>query len=122
MAKERRMAKIFKGDGTAVITAFDHGGTDGPMPGIIDIDAPLQMVIDAGTDAVVTNIGVAKKCGRMLADTGLILDRLCHPLGGCDIVDRHRAVVDDQVAERQQRRPHEAGEGAHDARNRACDA
>lgn len=73
MGKEKRMAKIFRKDGNAIITAFDHGGTDGPVPGIIDIDVPLQKVVDAGTDAVITNIGVAKKCGAMLADTGLIL-------------------------------------------------
>lgn len=73
MGKEKRMAKIFREDGNSVITAFDHGSTDGPVPGIIDIDVPLRQVIEAGTDAVVTNIGVAKKCGRLLADTGLIL-------------------------------------------------
>lgn len=73
VGKEKRMAKIFRNDGNAIITAFDHGGTDGPVPGIIDIDVPLRQVIEAGTDAVITNIGVAKKCGRMLADTGLIL-------------------------------------------------
>ncbi len=73
MAKERRFGKIFKKDGNSVITAFDHGGTDGPMPAIRDISIPLGQVIEAGTDAVVTNIGVAKKYGHMLADTGLIL-------------------------------------------------
>lgn len=73
MGKLKRLARIFREDGNTIITAFDHGSTSGPVPGIENIDIPLQQVIDAGTDAVIVNIGVAKKCEKILARTGLIV-------------------------------------------------
>lgn len=73
MGKQKRLARIFREDGNTIITAFDHGSTSGPVPGIVDIDAPIKTVVDAGTDAVIVNIGVAKKCEKLLGRTGMII-------------------------------------------------
>ena len=42
MGKQKRLARIFREDGNTIITAFDHGSTSGPVPGIVDIDAPSR--------------------------------------------------------------------------------
>lgn len=73
MGKAKRLARIFREDGNTIITAFDHGSTSGPVAGIEKIDAPLRQVIEAGTDAVIVNIGVAKKYETILGRTGLIV-------------------------------------------------
>lgn len=73
MGKIKRLQQIFREDGNAIITAFDHGAQDGPVPGIIDLEVPLRQVIEAGTDAVLTTIGVAKKYEKLIGRTGLIV-------------------------------------------------
>jgi hypothetical protein len=56
-----KTGKNFQEDGNAIITAFDHGSTSGPVPRYVDIDVPIKAVVDAGTDAVIVNIGVCEK-------------------------------------------------------------
>lgn len=73
MGKLKRLAQIFQADGNAVITAFDHGVNSGPIPGITHLDQALKTVIDAGTDAVLMNIGMAKKYEALLGRTGVII-------------------------------------------------
>lgn len=73
MGKLRRMQRIFREDGNAIITALDHGSTSGPVPGVKDIDATVKQVVAAGTDAIICNIGVAKKCETLLRGAGLII-------------------------------------------------
>lgn len=73
MGKIKRLNHIFREDGNSIITAFDHGQNSGPMPGIADLGAALKQVIDAGTDAVILNIGMARKHEKLLGRTGLII-------------------------------------------------
>lgn len=73
MGKLKRLQHIFQADGNAIITAFDHGVNSGPMPGITHLDQALKTVIDAGTDAVLVNIGMAKKYEALLGRTGVII-------------------------------------------------
>lgn len=73
MGKCKRLQRIFQADGNAIITAFDHGVNSGPMPGIVHLDQALKTVIDAGTDAVLVTIGMAKKHEALLGRTGVIV-------------------------------------------------
>lgn len=73
MGTIKRMNHIFREDGNATITAFDHGVNSGPMRGIEHLDQALRTVIDAGTDAVILNIGMARKYEALLGRTGLIV-------------------------------------------------
>ena len=73
MGTTKRLNHIFREDGNAIITAFDHGVNSGPMAGIEHLDQALKTVIDAGTDAVILNIGMARKYERLLGRTGLIV-------------------------------------------------
>ena len=81
MGKYRRMQNIFRADGMATIVAMDHGGTDGPLPGIIDPKETIREIISGGADAILTTIGVAKKLEKELAPLGLII-RLDFPASG----------------------------------------
>lgn len=73
MGKIKRLRRIFKEDGKAIVTAFDHGVNSGPMKGIEHMDKALKTVIDAGTDGVLVNLGIAKKYEEILAETGVIV-------------------------------------------------
>lgn len=73
MGKIKRLQHIFQADGNAIITAFDHGVNSGPMPGIRNLGDALKTVVDAGTDAVLVNIGMAKKYEALLGRTGVIV-------------------------------------------------
>jgi DhnA family fructose-bisphosphate aldolase class Ia len=73
MGKIRRMQRIFAPDGKAIVTAMDHGGTSGPMPGIVDIGKTIDTVVSAGTDAIICNIGVAKHYEEHFGPAGLIV-------------------------------------------------
>lgn len=73
MGTIKRLNHIFRGDGKTIITAFDHGANSGPMPGIVRLGDALEQVIEAGTDAVLTTIGMARKYESILGRTGLII-------------------------------------------------
>ena len=73
MGTIKRLNHIFREDGKTIITAFDHGVNSGPMAGIADLGAALKQVIDAGTDAAILNIGMARKHEKLLGRTGLIV-------------------------------------------------
>ena len=81
MGKYRRLQNIFRTDGMATIVAMDHGGTDGPLPGIVDPKETIKQIISGGADAILTTIGVAKKLEKELAPLGLII-RLDFPASG----------------------------------------
>lgn len=69
----RRMNRIFRPDGRALIVAMDHGLIDGPTPGLEQPDATVAKVAAGGADAVLTSYGVARRFARELAPLGLIL-------------------------------------------------
>ncbi|QGP91105.1 3-hydroxy-5-phosphonooxypentane-2,4-dione thiolase [Neomoorella glycerini] len=73
MGKYKRLQHILRPDGRTVIVAMDHGGTSGPIPGIIDPGATLAKVIAGGADAILTTVGVAKNFETALGPTGLII-------------------------------------------------
>jgi fructose-bisphosphate aldolase, class I len=71
--KERRMNRIFKPDGKALIVAMDHGLIDGPCRGLENPAKTIEKIIDGGADAILTSIGTAQRFASLLAPLGLIL-------------------------------------------------
>lgn len=69
----RRLRRIFRDDGRAVIVAFDHGLIDGPIPGLEHPAATLGEIVAGGADAVLTSYGVATRFADALAPVGLIV-------------------------------------------------
>jgi len=73
MSTTRRMNRIFRPDGKALIVALDHGLLDGPCPGLEKPAETIAKIIDGGADAVLTSYGIARRFARELAPLGLIL-------------------------------------------------
>lgn len=69
MLKKERLNKIIKPQtGRTVIIPMDHGVTDGPMPGLIDMVQTLEKVKQGGADAVVIHKGIVKQNREVLED------------------------------------------------------
>ncbi len=68
---ERIMDRVTR---KTIIVPMDHGVTNGPMKGLIDMDRTVNLVADGGANAVLGHVGLAlhghRKGGR---DIGLIL-------------------------------------------------
>ena len=73
MSTTRRMNRIFRPDGKALIVALDHGLLDGPCPGLENPAETIAKIIEGGADAVLTSYGIAQRYARDLAPIGLIL-------------------------------------------------
>ncbi len=73
MSTIRRMNRIFKKDGRALIVALDHGLLDGPCYGLEDPAETIAKIAAGGADAVLTSYGIARRFARELAPLGLIL-------------------------------------------------
>ncbi|MGD8397823.1 MAG: hypothetical protein PVG11_03120 [Anaerolineae bacterium] len=73
MSSNRRLARIFRPSGRALIVAMDHGLLDGPCPGLEDPGETIAKIIAGGADAVLTSYGIARRFARALAPLGLIL-------------------------------------------------
>lgn len=73
MIPTRRLNRILKPDGRALIVAMDHGLIDGPRKGLNNPGETIMKVVAGGADAVLTSYGVARKFARELAPVGLIL-------------------------------------------------
>jgi len=69
----RRLNRVFRPDGRALIVALDHGLTEGPTRGLEDPARILRQIAAGGADAVLTSYGVATRFARELAPLGLIL-------------------------------------------------
>ena len=69
----RRMRRIFRDNGRALIVAMDHGLIDGPCAGLEQPGETIAKVAAGGADAVLTSYGVAKRFAAELAGLGLIL-------------------------------------------------
>ncbi len=69
----RRLNRIFRSDGHALIVAMDHGLIDGPTPGLERPGETIAKVAAGGADAVLTSYGVARRFAGELAPLGLIL-------------------------------------------------
>jgi fructose-bisphosphate aldolase/2-amino-3,7-dideoxy-D-threo-hept-6-ulosonate synthase len=73
--KEIRMERIMnRNTKKTVIVPMDHGVTNGPIPGLIDMAQTVNLVADGGANAVIGHMGLAlhghRQGGR---DIGLIL-------------------------------------------------
>jgi DhnA family fructose-bisphosphate aldolase class Ia len=69
----RRLNRIFRVDGRAVIVALDHGLIDGPCAGFERPADTIAAVIAGGADAVLTSYGIARRYALDLSRVGLIL-------------------------------------------------
>lgn len=69
----RRLSRIFRPDGRALIVAFDHGLTEGPIQGVESPAQTLGAIVAAGADAVLASYGTALRFAQVLAPAGLIL-------------------------------------------------
>ena len=56
--KTRRLRRIFRGDGRAVIVAMDHGAFFGPQPGFEQPGEPITQVVAGGADAIMASVGL----------------------------------------------------------------
>ncbi|MDD1719391.1 MAG: 2-amino-3,7-dideoxy-D-threo-hept-6-ulosonate synthase [Methanoregulaceae archaeon] len=73
--KEIRLERIMdRNTGRTIIVPMDHGVTNGPIAGLIDLGKTVDQVADGGANAVLGHVGLAlhghRKTGR---DIGLIL-------------------------------------------------
>lgn len=73
MSMERRLNRIFRPDGRALIVAMDHGLIDGPCKGLEQPAETIQKIVEGGADAVLTSYGLARRFAKELAPLGLIL-------------------------------------------------
>ncbi len=69
----RRMKRIFRKNGRALIVAMDHGLIDGPCAGLEQPGATIARIAAGGADAILTSYGVARRFAGELAGLGLIL-------------------------------------------------
>ena len=73
MTTIRRINRIFRQDGRALIVAMDHGLIDGPVKGLENPGKTIAKIISGGADAVLTSYGVALRFSKELSQIGLIL-------------------------------------------------
>ncbi len=69
----RRLNRIFRRDGRALIVALDHGLTEGPVKGIEDPSNILIKIANGGADAILTSYGIATRFANEISSFGLIL-------------------------------------------------
>lgn len=73
MSSLRRLNRIFRPDGRALIVAFDHGMIDGPAKGMVQPSKTLQKIVAGGADAILTTYGMANRFAKEISSLGLIL-------------------------------------------------
>ena len=73
MTSLRRLNRIFRPDGRALIVAFDHGMIDGPAKGMEQPAETLKKIVAGGADAILTTYGMANRFAKEIASLGLIL-------------------------------------------------
>lgn len=69
----RRLQRIFRSDGRALIVATDHGMISGPDRGIERLGHTLNEIVAGGADAVMASYGTARRFAQTLAGVGLVL-------------------------------------------------
>lgn len=75
VGKTIRLKRIFnRQSGRSVIVPLDHGVTMGPIPGLEDIDATVNMIVRGGANAAVVHKGLVTSTSRSEdTDIGLII-------------------------------------------------
>jgi fructose-bisphosphate aldolase/2-amino-3,7-dideoxy-D-threo-hept-6-ulosonate synthase len=79
IGKKRRLRRIFRDDGKSVIVPMDHGFTQGPITGIVDMSMTVDKLRKGRADAIVIHKGIAR-----CVDTGR-LGLIVHLVGSTDI-------------------------------------
>lgn len=69
---KRRMQRIFKADGKALIVAMDHAAGMS-VKGLEDPSRVIRQLVAGGMDAIITTFGTARRFSDLLGDRGLIL-------------------------------------------------
>lgn len=69
----RRLNRIFRPNGRALIVAFDHGMIDGPAKGMEQPAATIEKIVAGGADAMLTSYGMATRFAKEISSLGLIL-------------------------------------------------
>ncbi|MEW5815893.1 MAG: deoxyribose-phosphate aldolase [Spirochaetota bacterium] len=72
MDKTRRMNHIFKMDGRSLIVAMDHGANAGVVKGLEQPAKVIEQIVAGGADAVIANMGFARRFAGELSGLGLI--------------------------------------------------
>lgn len=72
MEKTRRMNRIFRKNGKALIVAMDHGTFNGAAPGLEQPGKVIEQMVEGGADGILANIGMARFFAKELSGTGLI--------------------------------------------------
>ena len=109
--KEIRLERIMnRNTKKTIIVPMDHGVSDGPIPGLIDMGQTVNLVADGGANAVIGHVGLAlhghRQGGR---DIGLIL----HLSASTKLApDPNEKVLVNSVTER----PEDGGRRGLDAR------
>ena len=71
--KIRRLGRIFRPDGRALIVATEHAAIFGPGKGLERPGETIAKVVAGGADAIMTSFGIAGHFTRELSPVGLIL-------------------------------------------------
>ncbi|MCC6314149.1 MAG: hypothetical protein IT337_09035 [Thermomicrobiales bacterium] len=71
---DRRMARLFAGDGRSLVLAFDHGAQGANHAGMADPARTLTDAVAAGADAVLTTVGQALRFGQIIRTIGLAIN------------------------------------------------
>jgi DhnA family fructose-bisphosphate aldolase class Ia len=105
--KARRLARMFRArSGRMLCVPLDHGMQVGPIEGIADPGPVIDMVVDAGVDAVIVNPGLFLRFSHRFAGGPAVILRLDQttmwrvgtPTGYHDTHTRLVATVEDAVA------------------------
>jgi fructose-bisphosphate aldolase, class I len=73
MTTTRRISRIFRPDGRALIVAMDHGMLFGYCQGLEHPGSLIASVVAGGADAVIAPLGMAEHFSKELARVGLLL-------------------------------------------------
>jgi fructose-bisphosphate aldolase/2-amino-3,7-dideoxy-D-threo-hept-6-ulosonate synthase len=69
--KKRRLKRIFRDDNRTVIVPMDHGVTEGPVTGLVNMQEIINKLLKGEADAIVVHRGVAKHVDT--GNAGLII-------------------------------------------------
>ena len=74
MEKQELLSKIVDQEkNRTVILPMDHGISDGPIPGLIDIAETIAKVKQGGVDAIIIHKGIYKKYKEVIGDLSAII-------------------------------------------------
>lgn len=77
-------------DGRYLIVPMDHGITQGPRQGLVDIESTVEAVTNGGADAVVTHRGLAGRIIPNLGESGYIVHLNASTTRGPDPNDKRQ--------------------------------